>query len=230
MGWEFPMCETNHTQVILIGKIDPISIQFLIARRFTRLSLYIQTKKSQLQPSFKYGYRWCMIYLLKNTPGCCTAVRLFELLPSRWPWWKMEKSYTISKMVQFEHTWIIEPSLLQPHCPRCEVVTGSVKWEINGCLGASQGTSECTSCSGPYLQLMTGPARAAMIGIREEGFDRKIYLPFDQYSVQSDEKLPLVVMDASSISNPGRRKRRKVVCTFSMYVNISVDRGKEVSS
>ncbi|KFB53965.1 hypothetical protein ZHAS_00022213 [Anopheles sinensis] len=126
-------------------------------------------------------------------------------------------------MVQFEHTWIIEPSLLQPHCPRCEVVTGTVRWEINACLGGSQGTPGCTSCSGPFLHLVTGPSQTAMIGIREEGFDRKIYLPFEQYSLVSDEKLPLIVMDASSLSRPGRRKRRKVVCTFSMYVNISVD-------
>ncbi|XP_058127727.1 uncharacterized protein LOC131285812 [Anopheles ziemanni] len=141
----------------------------------------------------------------------------------------MEKSYTISKMVQYEHTWIIEPSLLEPHCPRCEVVTGPAKWEINGCLGESQGTPGCTSCSGPYVQLVTNQAQAAMIGIREEGFDRKIYLPCDQYSLQSDQKLPLIVMDASSVSCTGRKKRRKIVSTFSMYVNISVD-PKEVKS
>uniref|UniRef100_A0A182IU76 Uncharacterized protein n=1 Tax=Anopheles atroparvus TaxID=41427 RepID=A0A182IU76_ANOAO len=133
---------------------------------------------------------------------------------------EIEKSCTISKMVLFEHTWIIEPSDLTPHCPRCEIVTGTVRWELNGCLG-KQGP--CVNCGGPYLKLVSEPPRAANITIHEEGLDRRIWLPLGQYTLQPNGKLHVAVMVDSNANDPGRRKRRKIVSTFSLYMNIFVD-------
>uniref|UniRef100_A0A182VGN0 Uncharacterized protein n=1 Tax=Anopheles merus TaxID=30066 RepID=A0A182VGN0_ANOME len=83
----------------------------------------------------------------------------------------MRKLYTISKMIQYEHTWIVEPSAFEAHCPRCEVLTGATKWELNCCTAGVQSAGDyayCSKCDDPYVKLLSDESQDVIIAVHEE--------------------------------------------------------------
>ncbi|XP_035894089.1 uncharacterized protein LOC118504108 isoform X2 [Anopheles stephensi] len=140
----------------------------------------------------------------------------------------MEKIYTISKMVKFEHTWIVEPSEFEPHCPCCEITTGTTKWLLNCCTNGD-GHGQCSNCYGPYLILLAQPSKEAIICVHEEGLiDRKVFLERGKYTMDSQFKLPLHVFDGndgipSNVPAIRPKKRRKIITQINFYENITMN-------
>uniref|UniRef100_A0A182SY51 Uncharacterized protein n=1 Tax=Anopheles maculatus TaxID=74869 RepID=A0A182SY51_9DIPT len=141
----------------------------------------------------------------------------------------MEKIYTISKMLKFEHTWIVEPSAFETHCPCCEVTTGTTKWLLNCCTDGV-GDRQCSECYGPYLILLSEQRKDAIISVYEEGAGRKVCLDKDRYRMESQTKLPLQILDSNdsipvdlAAAAQHRMKRRKIITEIHFYENITMN-------
>lgn len=130
----------------------------------------------------------------------------------------MERLYTNSKMVQFEHTWIIEPAAFSVPCPSCEVWTGDLQWLLNYCTAAGREVwldGACRSCTGPYLLLLSKPRRDAIVSVYEEGKGRRVHLSEGAYKFDPCMKVLLDVLDR----NTAQAKRRKIVTQIQFYEN-----------
>ncbi|XP_053660376.1 uncharacterized protein LOC128709405 [Anopheles marshallii] len=143
----------------------------------------------------------------------------------------MEKIYTISKMVKFEHTWIVEPSGFERHCPCCEITTGTTKWLLNCCTDVSDidgdGEVQCGKCYGPFIILLSERNKVAIISVSEEGTDRKVYLDSATYEMEPGKKMPLMIHNpydraSSSSYRLLQAKRRKIVTEINFYENITM--------
>ncbi|XP_040166358.1 uncharacterized protein LOC120902004 isoform X1 [Anopheles arabiensis] len=121
----------------------------------------------------------------------------------------MRKLYTISKMIQYEHTWIVEPSAFEAHCPRCEVLTGATKWELNCCTDGVQSAGDyayCSKCDGPYVKLLSDESQGVIIAVHEVGMGRRVFLERDTYTLEPADKLSLMVKGSQHPSYEARLK------------------------